>query len=354
MTPLLLTLSLCAALLGATATTRAQPATSDAAPPGPAVLLPWRGISLSSAEWGEKLPFPGVYGKDYEYPSVASTAYYQAQGMNLMRIAFRWERLQPRLNAEFDAAELARLRKFVDGSTARGLHVLLDPHNYAAYREQRIGTPTVPVAAFADFWRRLALQFKDNPRVLFGLVNEPHGLPTETWADAAQAAIDAIRASGADNLISVPGNGYTGAWSWHIGHWYGRANAEIMDRVRDPADRMLFEVHQYLDQDGSGTALECVSETIGVERLERFTRWLRQHGRRALLAEIGAADNPVCARAVRGALAHLHANADVWAGWLWWAGGPRWGDYLMTLEPQADGRERAQMRWLRPWLNASD
>ncbi|HEV6966317.1 glycoside hydrolase family 5 protein [Roseateles sp.] len=315
-----------------------------------AAPLEWRGISLSGAEWGEKLPFPGVYGKDFVYPSVDSTAYYQAKGMNLMRVGFRWERLQPRLMGELDEAELARLRGFVDGTTARGLHVLLDPHNYAAYKEVRIGTTEVPVAAFADFWRRLALAFKDNPRVQFGLVNEPHGLPTETWAEAAQAAIDAIRATGARNLVTVPGNGYTGAWSWFETTWYGSANAAVMDRVHDPLDRMLFEVHQYFDKDGSGTTPECVSPGIGEERLRRFTAWLREHKRRALLGEIGGGSNPVCEQAVQGALRHLQANADVWAGWLWWAGGPSWGDYFMSLEPEATGRDKPQMRWLEPFL----
>lgn len=327
---------LCAALLEA--------ATAQAAP------LEWRGISLSGAEWGEKLPFPGTHGKDFVYPGVASTAYYQASGMNLMRIAFRWERLQPVLGGELDAAELARLREFVDGTTARGLQVLLDPHNYAAYKEVRVGTAELPIAAFADFWRRLALQFKGNPRVQFGLVNEPHGLPTETWAAAAQAAIDAIRATGATNLVTVPGNGYTGAWSWFESTWYGSANAEVMDRVHDPLNRMLFEVHQYFDKDGSGTQPDCVSPEIGAERLRRFTAWLRQHKRRALLGEIGGGPNAVCEQAVRGALQHLQANADVWAGWLWWAGGPRWGDYFLSLEPDADGRDKPQMRWLAPFL----
>lgn len=315
--------------------------------------LEWRGISLSSAEWGEKDLAGSVLGKDFVYPSVASTAYYQAKGMNLMRVGFRWERLQPVLNGEFDAAELARLREFVDGTTARGLSVMLDPHNYAAYRgptgEKVLGTPEVPIAAFADFWRRLALQFKDNPRVLFGLVNEPHGLPTETWAAAAQAALDAIRATGATNLVSVPGNGWTGAWTWQQS-WYGTPNAEVMDRVKDTAGRMVYEVHQYFDKDGSGTDPACVSPTIGVERLKAFTEWLRRHGRRAVLGEIGGGANPVCAQAVEGALAHLEANADVWAGWLWWAGGPLWGDYFMSLEPGADGREKPQMRWLQPHL----
>jgi endoglucanase len=310
--------------------------------------LEWRGISLSSAEWGEK-NFPGVLGKDFVYPTVQSTAYYQAKGMNLMRVAFRWERLQPVLGGEFDAAELGRLRQFVDGTTARGLSVLLDPHNYASYRDKPLGSPEVPVAAFADFWRRLSLQFKDNPRVLFGLVNEPHDLPTETWAEAAQGAIDAIRATGARNLITLPGNGWTGAWTWEQ-DWYGTPNAQVMDRVKDPAGRLLLEVHQYFDEDGSGGHASCISPNIGAARLHSFTDWLRRHGRRALLGELGAGDNPACASAVRSALDHLQANADVWAGWLWWGGGPMWGDYFMSLEPTADGRDKPQMRWLQPYL----
>jgi endoglucanase len=319
-------------------------ATAQAAPPA----LEWRGVSLAGAEFGEK-NLPGVFGKDYVYPTVASTAYFQAQGMNLMRVAFRWERLQPRLNEDFDAAEWARLREFVEGTTARGLHVLLDPHNYARWHGHLVGSAELPHAAFANFWRRLALQFKDNPRVLFGLVNEPHGLPSETWVDAANAALAAIRASGARNTVTVPGNGWTGAWSWYES-WYGTPNAVAMLKLHDPAGRMLIEVHQYFDADGSGSKPDCVSPTIGAERLVRFTAWLRRHGQRALLGEIGAGDNPVCAAALRSALDHLHNNADVWAGWLWWAAGPWWNDYFMSIEPGPDGNEEQPMRVLAPYL----
>ena len=48
-----------------------------------------------------------------------------------------------------EKAYLGRLRSFVDCTTARGLHVLLDPHNYAAYRDIHVGRPEVPIAAFA-------------------------------------------------------------------------------------------------------------------------------------------------------------------------------------------------------------
>ena len=310
----------------------------------------YRGVSLAGAEFGEQ-QIPGTYGQHYAYPSVASSAYFQARGMNLVRLPFLWERLQPALDKPFDAAELARLHAFVGGATANGLQVLLDPHNYARWHGDLIGSDKVPVPAFADFWRRLALEFKDNPRVLFGLMNEPHTMPTEAWVGAANAALVAIRATGAHNVASVPGNAWTGAHSW-FEDWYGTPNATAMLQVVDPADRMLVEVHQYLDADSSGRGDACVSATIGVERLARFTAWLQQHHRRALLGEVGAGFNPLCGQALAGTLAHVHANADVWAGWVWWAAGPMWGDYFMSIEPGAGGKDKPQMQWLAPYLRA--
>jgi len=124
----------------------------------------------------------------------------------------------------------------------------------------------------------------------------------------------------------------------------------VMGKVRDPLDHMVFEVHQYFDKDGSGTNAECVSPQIGVERLQRFTAWLKANKRRAVLAELGGGANAVCEQAVAGALKHLEAHADVWTGWLWWAGGPTWGDYFLSLEPDASGKDKPQMRWLEPYL----
>jgi endoglucanase len=43
------------------------------------------------------------------------------------------------------------------------------------------------------------------------------------------------------------------------------------------------------------------------------------------------------------------ANTDVVDGWLWWAGGPMWGNYVFTLEPSG-GNDRPQMALLSPFL----
>jgi endoglucanase len=113
---------------------------------------------------------------------------------------------------------------------------------------------------------------------------------------------------------------------------------------------MLFEVHQYLDADSSGTSANCVSATIGVERLQDFTNWLRANGHRALLGEVAGGDNATCAAALTQMLGHLESNSDVWRGWTWWAAGPWWGSYMYSLEPNGSV-DKPQMSTLAPFLD---
>ena len=232
-----------------------------------------------------------------------------------------------------------------------GLHsggiVLLDPHDYARYFGKVIGSPEVTQADFADFWKRLAGRFKSSPQIWFGLMNEPHDLPDDQWLGAANAAIAAIRKTGSTNLILVPGNAWTGAHSWA-----GSGNDKTMLRVVDPADHYLFEVHQYLDKDSSGTSTQVVSPTIGSQRLREFTAWCRKHRKRAFLGEFGAAVSPAGQAAVADMISYMEANADVWVGFTWWAAGPWWGDYMYSIEPK-NGHDRPQMDWLLPHLQAA-
>jgi hypothetical protein len=49
---------------------------------------------------------------------------------------------------------------------------------------------------------------------------------------------------------------------------------------------------KYLDTDSSGSHPECVSTTIGAERVQNFTAWCRQHGFKALLGEFAGGSKP--------------------------------------------------------------
>jgi endoglucanase len=231
--------------------------------------------------------------------------------------------------------------------------VVLDPHNYARYHGELVGSDAVPDSAFADFWRRLASEFVDDERVAFGLVNEPSELGddgTENWLVSANAAIRAIRETGADNLVLVPGNAWSGGGGW-TQDWYGTPNADVLGEVEDPANNFAFEVHQYLDEDSSGHGIVCVSENVGVERLAEVTEWARQGGFRLFLGEFGAAANPTCLRALEALLTYVGDNDAVWLGWTWWAAGPWWNDYPMSIEPYC-GNDKPQMDLLERHLGA--
>ncbi len=317
-----------------------------------ATEITYRGINLASAEFNSNR-LPGTIHKDYTYPKHADIDYFAGKGMNVFRLPFRWERLQPTLREAFDAAELGRVDAFVNHATGNGAHVVLDPHNYARYRGGVIGQ-TVEAAAFADLWTRLATHYKNNPKVIFGLMNEPHGMPTELWRDDANAAIRAIRDTGAGNLILVPGNAYSGAGTW-FQDWYGTPNATAMLGIEDPGNNFAFEVHQYLDSNASGTADACVSATIGSQKLDGFTRWLRMHGKRGFLGEFAGGRNDTCNAALDDMLTHIDANADVWLCWTYWAAGPWWGEYMFTLQPTGCPDaciDRPQMAALRPHLDS--
>ena len=107
-----------------------------------------------------------------------------------------------------------------------------------------------------------------------------------------------------------------------------------MGNLTDPSDKIVYEMHQYLDADGSGTSATCVSTTIGAERIADATAWLKANNKKGILGEYAGGANSVCETAVTGLLDALVADSDVWMGAIWWGAGPWWGNsYIYALEP---------------------
>jgi endoglucanase len=322
---------------------------------GSAGALEYSGVNLAGAEFGES-HLPGTYNSDYTYPTQSEVDYFKSRGMNIIRFCFRWERLQHTNHSAFDATEFNnRFHPFVSQTTAKGVYVILDPHNYARYYGSLVGSATVPNSDFADFWSRLASIYQTNDHVIFGLINEPNTMPTEQWVSAANDAITAIRATGATNLILVPGNAWTGAWTWSQ-NWYGTPNAQAMLNIVDSGDNFAFDVHQYLDTNGSGssTNIDNNDPMTGANRLAGFTQWCKDNNRRGFLGEFAVGTNTIGANigdeAISNMLSHIETNADVWLGWTWWAAGPWWGGYMFTLEPKAGNTDTPPMTVLTNFI----
>jgi len=293
----------------------------------------YRGVNLSGAEFGTSR-LPGKIYFNYIYPREEEVDFFHQEGMNTFRVPFRWERIKHEAYGDLDREELKRLKKITDQITSRGRNIILDVHNYASYYGDKIGSNELPIAAFSDLWEKLAEEFKHNDNVFFGLMNEPSKMKTEVWFEAANAAIASIRNTGSDNLILVPGNGYSGASSWSSS-WYGTPNSEVMINIKDPKNNFIYEVHQYFDAYSVGNSDQCVDDQIGVRRLAKYTEWLRENKKKALLGEFGAADNLVCLAALDNTLNFMEENKDVWQGWTYWSAGPWWGNYMFEL-PKED------------------
>jgi endoglucanase len=318
----------------------------------------YRGVNLSGAEWGgfPKTPLP-VYPY---YPNQMEATYFSGKNMNLMRFPFRWERLQPTLNGALDATELTKIKTSVNYALAAGQYVVLDQHNSARYApastEYLVGSAEVPVSAFANFWGKLAAEYKNEPRVMFGLTNEPYDIKFSTLVSAYNAAIVAIRATGAKNTVFVSGNQWSSASAWNNFMFVGgepNSNGLSLLGVTDSGNNLVFEAHQYLDQAGTGYGTECYSSTVGADKLSAFTSWLKTSGKRGYLGEFGAPNTTTCQTAVTGMLQHMKDNASVYVGWSWWAAGAGWGkkDPLgLNIEPYDDGSDDPKINWLVPFL----
>ncbi|KAK2765503.1 hypothetical protein FQN54_008357 [Arachnomyces sp. PD_36] len=307
-----------------------------------AASLEFFGVNESCAEFGET-ELPGVLDTDYTWPDTAKIDTLREAGMNIFRVAFLMERLIPDdMTGKFDETYLGDLKKTVSHITEGGSHAILDPHNYGRYYGEIISSTD----DFQAFWESVATEFKGNDLVIFDTNNEYHTMEQKHVLDLNQAAIDGIRAAGATNTIFVEGNSWSGAWTW----------VDVNDNMKaltDPEDNIIYEMHQYLDEDGSGTHPACVSGTIGAERVAEATEWLRENNKTGIIGEFAGATNDVCKTAVTGLLDTLSENTDVWAGALWWAAGPWWADYMYSMEPGTGAAHEGMLETIKPYFPAS-
>jgi Ca2+-binding RTX toxin-like protein/aryl-phospho-beta-D-glucosidase BglC (GH1 family) len=296
------------------------------------------GVNVSGAEFGSGI---GRYGYTYIYPSSSTLKYYADQGVDFIRLPFRWERIQNSLGGDLNEAELGRIKTVLDAAQANGLKVILDVHNFGTYNNEKIGSDTVPVSAFQDLWGKLASSLKDYPALDgYGLMNEP--VNALSWPQTAQAAIDTIRTVDMATPIYVAGMSWGAAQSWS--HY-----SDQLKNLVDPSNKLVFEAHQYFDRYTSGTYQgsydsEGAYDNVGVDRLQNFIKWLKDNNLKGFIGEYAVPDNdPRWLTVMDNFLAELSKNNIPSA---YWGAGPWWGNYPMSIEPN-NGVESAQMTILK-------
>lgn len=294
------------------------------------------GVNLAGAEfYHKKMDGDGRFNVDYHYPTTAELDYWHSKGMDLIRLPFKWERLQREVEGPLSADELDYIRYLLREADSRGMKILLDMHNYGRRNymgANRIIGDTLQPSHFGQAWAEIARNLKDEPGLYgYGLCNEPHDMLESTpWVEIAQTAIDSIRGVDRRTAIVVAGNTWSSAERWNDIN-------QGLENLQDPNDNLIFEAHCYFDSDASGIYRKGYDEegaypTIGVDRVRPFVDWLKRHGKRGMVGEYGVpGDDPRWLECLDIFLDFLAENG---VEGTYWAAGARWNKYILGVHPE--------------------
>lgn len=294
------------------------PAASPIPSPTPAPSGALWGVNIAGGEFGSA----DRLGQDYVYPTRAQLDYWAAKGLKLIRVPFLARRISR-------PADWTALLDVITYASTRGLKVVLDLHEYGYISGAFIDGSVqgnAGAAAFVAFWKDMATRLAPYPHLIIGLMNEPHDQSVAQWWPAAAAAAAAVQVVDPTRTVLVPGTAWDGAHSWVSS---GNAAAAL---ALPKSDRIVFEMHQYLDGDSSGTHPTVVAGK-GATILKAATDWARANGRRLFLGEYGFATDAASMKEGSDLIAFMRANADVWMGSAYWAAGAWWGGYMFSVEP---------------------
>lgn len=262
--------------------------------------------------------------------------------------------MQPTLGGALDTTYFNRYDSLVQYIISKNATAILDNHNYGRYGGAYIGSSAVSTASFVNFWKLFGAKYKANADfVIFGLMNEPHDQSSALWFGAAQAAINGLRNAGIKNTITVPGNGWTGAWTWTTAkgnETNSPTNANAALNITDPLNNIVFEVHQYFDEWSTGTVDSCPTTKTAEGLFAKFDAWLETNDKYAYIGEFGAGVSTDCATLLKAVFARIKANSR-YLGTSWWSGGPWWpATQFYLFETKDLTGQVTQMGWQRAQL----
>ncbi|KAG8844632.1 Manganese dependent endoglucanase Eg5A [Serendipita sp. 411] len=275
-------------------------------------------------------------------PPTSQFSHFASQGVNVFRVPFAWQLMTPTVGGTIDSAFFSRYDATVRDGLNTGAYVILDLHNYARWNGAVINQGGPTTAQFASVWSQLATKYASNPKIIFGLMNEPHDMPAiAPWVQAVQAAVNAIRAAGATSqIILLPGSSWSGAAQLPT-----EAGPQLL-QVTDPAggvNKLVFDVHKYLDVDNSGTHDECVTDNLSV--FQNLVSWLQTNHRQAILSETGGGHTQSCYTYLNNELAYIKNSYPTMVGFTVWSAGAFNTAYELSVTPNADGSD--QQLWIQ-------
>ena len=238
--------------------------------------------------------FIGSYaqpGAAYYYPTAINWQVLYNRGVRLVRLPFRWERLQKTLKGALDTNDLAMLKASIQAAGAAGIQVMIDMHNYGRYDADGTNSHQVydlgqnapathrgatvggtMIDCYVDVCTKLATALKGVSGYWgFDIMNEPHDLTgnVNTWQTASRQVTEAIRAIDTSCYIVMPGYQYNtvpgwtssnGSTAWLTGTIPAGQPGAGSARNLDP--KLLFSGHHYYDGSHAGQYTKTYAQEL--------------------------------------------------------------------------------------------
>lgn len=216
-----------------------------------------RGVNRSGTEY----MCSGSAADSFDGPSdQASITAIKAWGANVVRVPLNegcWLGLNGIPQAMTAAKYRQQITDYVNLLTSNGLYAIVDLHWSAPGTAQSLSQREMSDMDHSPaFWSSVARMFAGNNRVLFDLHNEPHDIEWSCLRDGGtcagldyqaagmQTLLNAVRTTGATNVVLVAGNG----WAGDMSRW-------LEFRPVDPLNNTAASWHQY--NFGGCTAAQC-------------------------------------------------------------------------------------------------
>ncbi len=295
------------------------------------------GVNFSGAEYS-CIQDKGIWSEPADQATVEAMA---AWHINAVRIPLNedcWLGIEEAPAAFSGEAYRQAIHEFVEALHSAGIYAILDLHWNAPGAHQATGLqPMADLDHSLDFWRSVALSFREDPAVLFDLYSEPHNIDWECWLDGCtlpmpeggswrtagmQSLVDAVRSQGATQPLLLGGL----EWANDLSGW-------LTHLPIDSEHQLVASVHVY--PNNPCNSLSCWSEAIAaVARLHPV-----------VAGELGEFD---CQHSfIDQFMNWADANGVSYLGWSWnaydCAGGP-------SLIASADGTPTAFGAGLRDHL----
>ena len=174
--------------------------------PKEAISQMTKGINL-----GNTLEPP--YEGDWGNPTTQEYMFdmYKKEGFDCIRIPVRWDKHMATTSPyKINETWFKRVVQILDWGLARGLYVVVNSHHDDWIKNNYTNEATR--ARFDSLWSQVAVRFKDkSEKLIFEVLNEPHGLTKAQNDDMHQRIISIIRKTNPTRLIIFQGHNWGGS-----------------------------------------------------------------------------------------------------------------------------------------------